>query len=272
MRRAGVLAAAVLVAGTGLLAGCATQVAPDDPVYQKLDALQKRVDRLQQVAGGQGLMSMASEQQQMQQELASLQGQLQDLEHQLALSQTREQAVDKDFDRRLAALEQGASAAGIKLGATAPAGAASSPTPSAQSAAAAPAPAAAPPSDAQAYQAAFDKLRAGNYSAALSAFDAFIKQYPDSRLVSNAWYWMGETHYVNGEYQAAIRDYQQVLTKYSGSAKAPEAYLRIGYAQKALKDYKDARATFKAVIARYSGTTAADLAKKQLQKMDQQGQ
>lgn len=265
--------AVVAIAACGLVAGCATQVSPDDPVYQKIDTLRKEVHQLKQVAGGQGMMNMASQQQQLEQELANLQGQVQDLQHELQQSENRQQLVAKDFDQRLSALEQGVSAAGIQAGTSAKAS-------SAASAAAAPAGAAAPsgkaapqpPSDYQAYQAAFDKLRAGNYSAAVSGFEAFIKQYPKSRYVSNAWYWMGETHYVNGNYKEAVHDFQQVLTKYADSPKASDSYLKIGYAQYALKDYKDARGTFKAVISRYPGSTAADLAKQRLQQMDAQGQ
>lgn len=263
--------AVVAVAACGLVAGCSTQVSPDDPVYQKIDTLQSQVKHLQQVAGGQGMMDMASQQQQLQQEIASLQGQIQDLQHELQQSENRQQLVAQDFDQRLSALEQGASAVGIRAGT---AGKPASP------AAGGVAPAAASTqgqangatSDYQAYQAAFAKLRAGHYSEAVTSFDSFIKKYPKSQFVANAWYWMGETHYVNGEYQSAINDFQQVLTKYSDSPKAADAYLKVGYAQYALKDYKDARSTFNGVISRYPGTTAADLAKQRLQVMDAQGQ
>lgn len=276
MRRSALLAAAALAAGVAL-AGCATQVSPDDPVYQKLDALQKQVGHLQQVAGGQGVMNMASEQQQLEQEIATLQGQVQDLQHELQQSENRQQLVAKDFDQRLSALEQGASAVGISTGGVRGAGAQTA----APGATSVPAPASAATqastgggqsSDYQAYEAAFAKLKNSDYTAAVTAFNNFIKTYPDSPLVANAWYWTGQIHSVNGEYQEAIQDFQQVLTKYSDSPKAPDAYLKIGYAQYAMKDYKNARQTFKAVISRYPGTTAADLAGRQLQQMDTQGQ
>jgi tol-pal system protein YbgF len=126
--------------------------------------------------------------------------------------------------------------------------------------------------DALAYQAAFDKLRAGNYSAAIKGFGGFITQYPNSSYVPNAWYWMGETHYVNGEYKQAIDNFQQVVAKYPASPKASDAYLKMGYAQYALKDYSAAQATFKGVISHYPGTTAASLAGQRLQQMGAQGQ
>ncbi len=265
-----------VLAGVALLGGCASQVAPDDPVYQRIADLQHQVSQLQKVVKGQGLMDVASSQQQMQQELATLQGQIQDLQHQYQQSLAREQSVDQDFDRRLAALEQGASAVGIQAGGNKPPAGASD-----ASGAMATTPGAGTTqgggasgqgSDYAAYQAAFAKLRSGNNADAITAFTGFIKQYPDSRFVPNAWYWMAETHYVNGEYQDAIGDFQQVLDKYPDSPKTADSYLKIGYAQYALKDYRSATATFKAVISKYPGTTVADLARQRLNQMGAQGQ
>ncbi|MGH8271547.1 MAG: YbgF trimerization domain-containing protein, partial [Gammaproteobacteria bacterium] len=115
-----------MLAGVVLLGGCATQVTPDDPVYQRIAGLQHQVDQLQKLVKGQGMMDVVSSQQQMQQELATLQGQIQDLQHQYQQSRLREQSVDQEFDRRLAAIEQGASAVGIRVGGSNPAAGAAS--------------------------------------------------------------------------------------------------------------------------------------------------
>lgn len=266
------LLAAAALAGVTLVAGCATQVAPNDPVYQKLDALQQQVAHLQKVVQGQGLMDLASNQQQLEQQLSDLQGQIQELQHDLAQAQDRQQGVDKAFDQRLAALEQGASAVGIQAGVGSGGRKSSaSAQKSSSEKSAAGAQGGGEQSDYQAYRAAFNKLRNGDDAGAIALFKAFIQKYPKSRFIPNAWYWMGEAHYVDGEYKEAISNFQQVLTKFSDSAKASDAYLKVGYAQYALKDYKSARQTFQAVIQRYPGTTAADLARQRLQQMGSQG-
>lgn len=265
---------AAALAGVALVAGCSTQVPQSDPVYQKLDALQQQVAHLQKVVQGQGLMDLASNQQQLEQQLSDLQGQIQELQHDLAQAQDRQQDVDKSFDQRLSALEQGASAVGIQAGVGAGGHKPATGAPqggSGQGGAAAPS-GGGQPSDYQAYRDAFNKLRNGDDAGAIAGFKAFIQKYPTSRFVPNAWYWMGEAHYVDGEYKEAIANFQQVLTKFSNSAKASDAYLKVGYAQYALKDYKSARQTFQAVIQRYPGTTAADLARQRLQQMGSQGQ
>lgn len=280
MKSKAVAALCILAVGA-LLGGCASQVAPDDPVYQRIGELQQQVNHLQKLVRGQGLMDVASSQQQMEQELATLQGQIQDLQHQYQQSVARQQSVDQDFDRRLAALEQGASSLGIQVGGNNNGASPGSPAAAGSTGGAMPVVSGAAgtqaggqgvsQADSAAYQAAFDKLKAGDNAAAIKAFTAFIKKYPNSRFVPNAWYWMAESHYVNGEYQDAISEFQKVLDKYPNSSKAPDSYLKIGFAQYALKDYKSATATFKAVISKYPGTTAADLARQRLKKMGAQG-
>ncbi len=247
----------------GTLAGCATQVSPNDPIYHRLGALQQQVRRMQKMVEGQGLLRMASRQQQLESRLSSLQGQLQELQHQLQQSGQRQQAVDQSFDQRLSALEQGVSAVGGAVsGSGKRAGTArnaSSATASGEAAAK------------KAYRAAFDQLKADNFSAAIASFKQVISQYPDSRYVPSAWYWMGETNYVNGNYREAISNFQSALARFGKSPRARDALLKIGYAQAALKNFSAAKQTFRMVITRYPGTTAAELAKQRLARMGSQG-
>ena len=68
-----------------------------------------------------------------------------------------------------------------------------------------------PPVDDQAaYNAAFDKLKAGNYSEAMLAFQAFMNHYPSSDLLDNAQYWIGEAYYVTRDYEHAARAFRAV--------------------------------------------------------------
>lgn len=261
--------ALLAISGSVLVAGCATRSA-DDPLNQKVTAMQKQVAQMQKVLAGQGVLDIASNQQQLQQQVAELQGQLQDLQHQMQQSQTREQNVDQSFDQRLAALEQGASAVGASAARNAS-------TTGNSTQAAMPAPTGAgtsnggSQSDYQAYQAAFDQLKNGNNAAAVTAFKSFIKQHPNSRYVPNAVYWMGSAYYVDGKYKEAIENFQQVIANYPQSAKASDAYLKKANSQIGLKDYTGARATLKELVKRYPGSTAADVANKLMNKMDTQG-
>lgn len=262
------------VAVLGLLGGCATQVSPSDPIYAKVDALQTQVKQMRRKVEGQGLMQMASQQQQLESELTSLQGQLQQLQHELAQNTKQQQSVNQGFDHRLSVLEQGVSAVGVHLqsqsqGQSTQSAVESTAASAASSASAGKASAAGGAGGV--YNSAFNQLKNGNYSQAIEGFQKLISKYPKSRYVPSAWYWMGETHYVNGEYKKAISNFQQVLTNFAKSEKAPEAYLKIGYAQYALKQYGQAKQTFQAVMTRYPNSTAADLAKQRLARMNNEG-
>lgn len=273
-RRVG--SAVTAIAVLGFLGGCATQVSPSDPIYTKVNALQTQVKQMRRKIEGQGLMQMASQQQQIESELTSLQGQLQQLQHELAQDTKQQQSVNQSFDHRLSVLEQGVSAVGVHLQAQSEGQSAQSAAQSTSASASASSSAntgqssqtGGPGAD---YNSAFNQLKNGNYSRAVAGFQKLISKYPKSRYVPSAWYWMGETHYVNGEYKKAISNFQQVLTNFAKSEKAPEAYLKIGYAQYALKQYGQAKQTFQAVVTRYPNSTAADLAKQRLARMNSQG-
>ncbi len=256
----------VAIVGSVFLAGCATQGA-NNPLNRQVTAMQQQVAQMRKILAGQGLLNLASNQQQLQQEVADLQGQLQDFQHQIQQAQMREQNVNQSFDRRIATLEQGASAVGTGSGAhtgNSAQGFTSSPlgaggTPSGNQ------------SDYQAYQMAFNRLKNGHNAAAVNAFKNFVKQYPNSRYVANAVYWMGAAYYVDGKYRQAVDKFQQVIQNYPQSAKASDAYLKKANSQIGLKNYQAARATLQALIKRYPGSTAADVARKLVSKMGVQG-
>ena len=83
-------------------------------------------------------------------------------------------------------------------------------------------------SDRDAYDAAYDLLIKTKYAEAEKAFSAFLTDYPNSDLVGNANYWLGETYYVRGQYETAAGVFSDGLTKYEKSSKAPDNLLKLG--------------------------------------------
>ena len=59
---------------------------------------------------------------------------------------------------------------------------------------------------------AYNMLSTGEYEA--KAFTKFIKEYPDNKLSSNAYYWLGETFYVRKNYQLAAYNFGAVKNVY----------------------------------------------------------
>src|SRR5699024_8953814 len=118
---------------------------------------------------------------------------------------------------------------------------------------------------------AFNLLKSGQYDKAVSAFDEFVKDHPASSYADNAWYWKGEAQYVNRDYDDALGDFQTVVSKFPNSAKIPGALLQIGYIRYEQGKYDQAKQTLTSLRKKYPDTTAASLAQKRLERMQQEG-
>jgi len=94
--------------------------------------------------------------------------------------------------------------------------------------------------DKEAYDEAYNLLIKAKYPEAEKAFTAFLKDYPDSTLVGNANYWLGETYYVRGQYEVAAGIFSDGLTKYEKSTKAPDNLLKLGLTMANLKKKDEA--------------------------------
>ncbi|MFI4879930.1 MAG: tol-pal system protein YbgF [Steroidobacterales bacterium] len=248
------LAALCLVMGA-----CAT-TPEEDPVQIKLKDLDTRETRLERIAGNQ--VELAQRLDEVQASQRELRGRIEELEHSHEALVKQQRDLYSDLDKRVAG--GGAAAAGAAAGAAATGTA----TPDA---AGAPAGTAAPSSVEQAvYNQAFDALKAGSYSVAITGFKDFMAHYPASPLAENAQYWLGEAYYVNHDYDPAANAFRTVLKKWPNSRKAPDALLKLGFTQYAQAQYPAARATLTDVTRRFPGSDAAKLATERLRKIPAQ--
>ncbi len=234
-----------------LLAGCATSP-EQDPVVQRMTEIDSRLLRIERVLANQSLLDLSQRIEASQNELRVLRGQLQELEHNVNRTQDQLREQYADVDRRVAALES----AGGGFGSTAGA-AGSLPVPQGD--------------DRANYQAAFDLLKDGKYTEATAAFKQFISTFPNSALADNAWYWLGESHYVTGQYAEALKSFRTVIDQFPASRKMPDALLKIGYCNYELKNWAEARAALNQVVQQYADTTAGRLASQRIAKMDGEG-
>ncbi len=117
------------------------------------------------------------------------------------------------------------------------------------------------------YQRAFDLLRAGKYGSAVTALQDFIRKYPQSSLVVNAYYWLGQAQYVLGQNDAAIKSLSTVENQYAQSSLAPEAMLRLAEVYQATGQATKARAVLNKVLKQYPSTPSAQKAQARLQAM-----
>jgi tol-pal system protein YbgF len=254
----------ILAAAAGALGGCAT-TPEQDPVQSKLNDLDTRVTRIERVIANQSLVELAQHQETEEAELRELRGQIDQLQHDTAALRKQQHDLYADLDQRLKALGTpsggaGAAAGGAAAGAAPPAGGG------------APAAGAGEPSSVEqaVYAQAFDALKAGSYSTAITGFKGFLASYPQSPLAENAQYWLGETYYVNHDYDSAGEAFRAVLRKWPDSRKGGDALLKLGYTQFEQKQWAAARTTLTAVTQKYPGSDAAKLASDKLRRIPTQ--
>jgi tol-pal system protein YbgF len=118
-----------------------------------------------------------------------------------------------------------------------------------------------PPAD---YVKAFGLYSSNTFPAAITAFETFLKNNPQSDYAANALYWIGECHYSLSDLPKAKEVFFKVAGNYPGSSKAPDAMLKLGYTLAAMKEKDKARAIFESLIKSYPSSQAATKARERL--------
>ena len=100
----------------------------------------------------------------------------------------------------------------------------------------------------------FDTARAdyaaGQWSLALTGFDAFLKTFPRSEMADDAQFLIGETNYAQNRWMDAISAYTAVIQNYPMGDKVSEAYYKRGLAQERVGDIDAARESWNSVLQR----------------------
>lgn len=270
---------------------------PAVALSQSTQSLEQRVAKMERMLESGTLLKLLQSVEQLKTEVRELRGQLE--QQQFALSQMtdRQRELYLDMDRRLQRAEAAGAALGGAVAATGSAGAtpaagagtptapaagsatATSTSPAAVSAVAAasaatqastPAPVTAsvdPVKEQQAYQAAFNLLKAGRYDQAAKAFQSFLDEYPNGKFADNAQYWLGESYYVTRNFDNAMREFNKLVTEHPDSQKVTHALLKIGYINDELGQQEKAREVLTNLTKNYPQSTAAGLAAKRLERM-----
>jgi len=122
-----------------------------------------------------------------------------------------------------------------------------------------------------AYDQAFQALKELRYADAAEDFQSFLDRYPNSDYADNAQYWLGESYYVTRNYDIALTAFQTLLDQYPESPKSPDALLKIGNTHYELEQWDSARAALTQVQENYPDTTLSRLAENRLRSMRMEG-
>ncbi|MDD5250518.1 MAG: tol-pal system protein YbgF [Rhodocyclaceae bacterium] len=248
MKRA--LASVLLALACGLAAVPArASLFDDDEARARIDQLRKEFDEVAQRTdlAAKNQIDFANQVEALKADMATLRGQIEVMGNEVDAAQKRQKDFYVDLDTRLRKIEAAATQAKAD---TPPE--ASKPDPANE------------PRD---YEAALTALKSAKYPEALAAFQAFIKNYPDSSLLPSAHYWAASSYYQLKDYPHAAELFNLLAATWPGDAKAPDALLAAANAQLEGGDAKTCRKTLEALIAKYPTSNAAASAKARLKSL-----
>lgn len=198
---------------------------------------------------------------QLEQSIGKLTGRIEDLDFRIKALAKSQKKFQNDIEFRLSELEKGGGGAGrpaprARNRATPPTGgtkvASRTPTPAAPTVRL---PAGKP---VEQYRFARRFLIQRDYARAQAALTAFVKRHPNNRLTSNAYFWLGETYYVQRKYRQAAVAFADGFKRFKAHPKAPDNLYKLGMSLSRLKMRPQACAAFKELRLRYP-TAAPDL-------------
>ncbi|MBF4987789.1 YbgF trimerization domain-containing protein [Methylophilus sp. 14] len=221
-------------------------------------SLDRRVQSLEALINGKGLLDMQNQLEQIRQDVAQLKGDLEVVTHQLEDMRTKQSASYTDLDTRVRKLETLAQS--VTSG--------QMPVSSANGNGSGDAKPDVSQQESSAFAEAESLNQAGKYKEAFNAYDAFLKNHAASKLAPDALYGMGYTQFALKSYKSSAATQQKFLDSYATHALAPNAMLNLANSQIQLGQIPAAKKTLKDLIAAYPSAEVTPSAQKRLKVLE----
>jgi tol-pal system protein YbgF len=121
------------------------------------------------------------------------------------------------------------------------------------------------PGEGESYRAAYALVRGQQFNDAITAFQKFLRDYPDGKYAANAHYWLGELFLVvqPQDLEASRQSFTLLLDQYPDNNKAPDAMYKLGKVYFLKGNRERSREYMDRVISEYgsSGSSAVKLAR-----------
>jgi tol-pal system protein YbgF len=117
------------------------------------------------------------------------------------------------------------------------------------------------------YNNALRDYNGGNGDLAKQGFTDYVKNYPNTDLAGNAYFYLAEMDFKAGNYPQAVKEYDQVLQGFPDGNKAASAELKKGFALIESGQKNEGVAALRHVVQRYPRSNEALQAKDRLRKL-----
>lgn len=222
----------------------------DEKTKKQLRELEGRVSLLENGSNQNArvMMNLQAQVDSLNDTVRKLQGENEELKHDLQDAEKRQKDFYIDLDTRLRKLESGAPAGGS----------------GAASAVQAPID---PVAENHDFNAAYKLFKAHKLKKSVHAFMAFLTKFPGSTLAPNAYYRMGVAYYGLHDCKNAVNSYLTVASKFPTSRTAPNALLGASICYQELGERAKAKKTLKRLIAKYPKSPMTPRARKRLKTL-----
>ncbi|MCX4160297.1 MULTISPECIES: tol-pal system protein YbgF [Paraburkholderia] len=239
-------AAAACAAGMVLLVTVPAHagIFDDDQARQAILDLRTKTDSLssQLSAAQRTILDQSNRLDQLNQQVATLRGQNEDMANQLTTLQKQQKDYYTDLDGRLKKFEpQQQTVDGVQ--------------------------GTVQPGETDAFNAASQQFRAGDFKTAASSFRSFIAKYPQSPYQPTAQFWLGNALYALRDYKGSTATWMGVVKNYPQHPRAADSLLAIANNQLEQGQKAAAKKTLEQIVAQYSGSDVAQSAQEKLSQI-----
>lgn len=98
---------------------------------------------------------------------------------------------------------------------------------------------------------AFAHMHKGEYNQAEQGFEEFVSKYPDDKMTGLAYFWLGETYYLQKDYEKSALNYLYSVKKFPKSSKVALATYKLGMSLANLGKKADACRMLKTFLDEY---------------------
>ncbi len=95
----------------------------------------------------------------------------------------------------------------------------------------------------------------------------YIEQFPESPLVDDSLYWIGECHFSQKKYEEAIEQFNELILNYPRGDKIPAAYLKKGLSLVELDKKEEALSVFKILVSKFPLEEETKIAQQKIKEL-----